>query len=149
MWEKRTVWELGTRVPFMVYVPWMTASHGRPAKRAVIFLGGGIFLISSGSPHVLRAHTGALNTCGEPNEIELTIRVLTDDVAAPRTAGAPVHRPSSSMPHYSVYYPKLPCKKGYSNANGVNVVLWLSAGAPRHRPSSSTSSQHSSTSPAR
>ena len=30
----------------------------------------GIFLISVGSPHVLRAHMG--HTCGEPNEIELT-----------------------------------------------------------------------------
>jgi arylsulfatase A-like enzyme len=29
MWEKRTVWELGTRVPFMVHVPWLPQSHGR------------------------------------------------------------------------------------------------------------------------
>jgi len=38
------------------------------------------FLISLGgqAPHVPRAHMWALNTCGEPNEIELAIRVLTD-----------------------------------------------------------------------
>ena len=28
MWEKRTVWELGTRVPFMIHVPGMPQSHG-------------------------------------------------------------------------------------------------------------------------
>lgn len=28
MWGKRTVWELGTRVPLMVHVPWMPSSHG-------------------------------------------------------------------------------------------------------------------------
>ena len=33
-------------------------------------------MISSGSPHV--RPMWAVNTCGEPNEIELTIRVLTD-----------------------------------------------------------------------
>ena len=29
MWEKRTVWELAARVPFLVHVPWLPASHGR------------------------------------------------------------------------------------------------------------------------
>ena len=29
MWEKRTIWELGTRVPYMIHVPWLTASHGQ------------------------------------------------------------------------------------------------------------------------
>ena len=29
-------------------------------------------MVSFGSPHVLKAHMWALNTCGEPNEIELT-----------------------------------------------------------------------------
>ena len=29
MWEKRTVWELGTRVPLMMHVPWMPTSHGQ------------------------------------------------------------------------------------------------------------------------
>jgi len=29
MWEKRTVWELGTRVPFMIHVPWLPQSHGQ------------------------------------------------------------------------------------------------------------------------
>ena len=43
-------------------------------KREVICFGGVFFLIPLGSPHVLRAHMG--HTCGEPNEIELTIRVL-------------------------------------------------------------------------
>jgi hypothetical protein len=27
--QKRTVWELGTRVPFMIHVPWLTQSHGQ------------------------------------------------------------------------------------------------------------------------
>lgn len=27
--EKRTIWELGTRVPYMIHVPWMAASHGQ------------------------------------------------------------------------------------------------------------------------
>ena len=40
-------------------------------KRAVIHFGWVFFLISLGSPRVLRAHMWALNTCGEPNEIEL------------------------------------------------------------------------------
>lgn len=29
MWEKRTVWELGTRVPFIAHVPWLPQSHGQ------------------------------------------------------------------------------------------------------------------------
>lgn len=29
MWEKRTIWELGTRVPFMAHVPWLPQSHGQ------------------------------------------------------------------------------------------------------------------------
>ena len=29
MWEKRTIWELGTRVPFMAHVPWIPQSHGQ------------------------------------------------------------------------------------------------------------------------
>ena len=43
-------------------------------KRAVIFFGWVFFLISLGgqAPHVLRDHMWAFNTCGEPNEIELT-----------------------------------------------------------------------------
>ena len=40
-------------------------------KRAVVLSGWWVFfLIPSGSPHVLRAHTGC--TCGEPEETELT-----------------------------------------------------------------------------
>ena len=35
-----------------------------------------------GPPHVLRAHMGVHCTCGGPNEIELTIRVLTDAFTA-------------------------------------------------------------------
>ena len=44
-----------------------------------------LFFVSLGgqAPHVLRAHTWALNTCGGPNEIESTIRVLRDSCAAP------------------------------------------------------------------
>ena len=51
---------------------WQT--DARPAERAVIFFGWVFFLIniSLGSPHVLLAHMWALNTRGEPNEIELT-----------------------------------------------------------------------------
>ena len=41
-------------------------------KRAVKCFGWVFVLISSGSPHVLRAHMGVHRTCGEPNEIELT-----------------------------------------------------------------------------
>ena len=39
-----------------------------------MFFGWVFFLISlrGQAPHVLRAHMWALNTCGEPNEIELT-----------------------------------------------------------------------------
>ena len=29
MWEKRTIWELGTRVPYMIHVPWLPQSHGQ------------------------------------------------------------------------------------------------------------------------
>ena len=45
-----------------------------PRKRAVIHFGWVFFLISLGgrAPRVLRAHMWALNTCGEPNDIELT-----------------------------------------------------------------------------
>lgn len=32
MWEKRTNWELGTRVPLILRVPWMTASVGKRTK---------------------------------------------------------------------------------------------------------------------
>ena len=41
-------------------------------KRAVMFFGWVVFLISvrGQAPHVLRAHTG--HTCGEPDEIEMT-----------------------------------------------------------------------------
>ena len=35
MWEKRTVWEFGTRVPFLIHVPWLTASHGERTKALV------------------------------------------------------------------------------------------------------------------
>ena len=44
-----------------------------------MFFGWVFFLISLGgqAPHVLRAPMWALNTRGEPNEIELPIRVLT------------------------------------------------------------------------
>ena len=43
-----------------------------------MFFGWVFYLISLGgqAPHVLRAHVG--RTCGEPNGIDLTIRVLTD-----------------------------------------------------------------------
>jgi len=47
--------------------------YGMPlgsVKRAVAFFGWVFFLISSGSPRVLRSHMG--HTCGEPNETELT-----------------------------------------------------------------------------
>ena len=37
----------------------------------VFFFG---FVRRSGSPHVPRAYMWALNTCGEPNDIELTTR---------------------------------------------------------------------------
>ena len=42
-------------------------------ERAVIPSGWALFLISLGgqAPHMLRAHMG--HTCGEPNEIELTV----------------------------------------------------------------------------
>ena len=42
----------------------------RNRERAVIFSGLVFFLISLGgqAPHVLRAHMGVLNTCGEPTE---------------------------------------------------------------------------------
>ena len=43
-----------------------------PAITAVIFFERVFFLISLGPPHVLRAHMWALNTRGEPNEIEST-----------------------------------------------------------------------------
>ena len=54
------------------------------SRRAVLFVGWGFFLVSLGgqTPHVLRAPMWALNTRGEPNEIELTVRVLTDDFTA-------------------------------------------------------------------
>ena len=32
MWEKRTNWELGTRVPLIIRVPWMEASVGKRTK---------------------------------------------------------------------------------------------------------------------
>ena len=32
MWEKRTNWELGTRVPLIIRVPWMAASLGKRTK---------------------------------------------------------------------------------------------------------------------
>ena len=37
-----------------------------------MFCGWVFFLVSLGSPHVLRAHMGHGHTCGEPNEIGLT-----------------------------------------------------------------------------
>ena len=66
-------------------------------KRAVVFSGWVFYLISLGgqAPHVLRAHVWALNTRGEPNEIEWTIRVLTGCSTAPfcRPFGRPpVHQ---------------------------------------------------------
>ena len=61
----------------------------------------GIFLISFGfgPPRVLRAHMG--RTCGEPKQIELTIRVLTGSFTAlsrpgRRTTRPPCTRPSST-----------------------------------------------------
>ena len=35
MWEKRTVWELGTRVPLILHVPWLPHSHGARAAAPV------------------------------------------------------------------------------------------------------------------
>ena len=35
MWEKRTLWEAATRVPFVLAVPWMPASHGGRAAAPV------------------------------------------------------------------------------------------------------------------
>ena len=35
MWEKRTLWEAATRVPFVLSVPWMSGSHGRRAAAPV------------------------------------------------------------------------------------------------------------------
>jgi iduronate 2-sulfatase len=32
MWEKRTNWELGTRVPLIIRVPWIKASVGKRTK---------------------------------------------------------------------------------------------------------------------
>ena len=57
----------------------------RPEKKTVIFFGWVFFLGSSGgqAPHVLRAHTRVHRTCGGPNGIELTIRVLTGCFTAP------------------------------------------------------------------
>ena len=51
---------------------------GASTHRAVMFFGWVFFLISSGgqAPHVRRTHMA--HTCGEPDEIELTIRVPAD-----------------------------------------------------------------------
>ena len=35
MWEKRTLWELGTRVPMIMRVPWLPASHGQRSRALV------------------------------------------------------------------------------------------------------------------
>jgi arylsulfatase A-like enzyme len=35
MWEKRTNWELGTRVPLIMRVPWIEASAGKRSKALV------------------------------------------------------------------------------------------------------------------
>ena len=35
MWEKRTLWEAATRVPFVLSVPWLPAAHGRRAAAPV------------------------------------------------------------------------------------------------------------------
>ena len=32
MWEKRTLWELSTRVPFVVRAPWIAASVGASSR---------------------------------------------------------------------------------------------------------------------
>ena len=54
-------------------------------KRAVIFFGWVLFLISLGSPHV--RPMGVHCTCGEPSEIELT----------PITCGEPIHRGMAAL----------------------------------------------------
>jgi hypothetical protein len=38
MWEKRTNWELGTRVPLMIRVPWMAQSSAGKRSRALVEL---------------------------------------------------------------------------------------------------------------
>ena len=60
-----------------------------------------LILLGGQAPHVLRGHMWALNTCGEPNEIEMTIRVLTDCITdyhmfpgQGRAGAAGVHRPA-------------------------------------------------------
>ena len=57
-----------------------TRTRSEKKKGAVTFSGWGIFLVPSSSPHVCPMR--ALNTCGEPDETELTIRVLTGDFTA-------------------------------------------------------------------
>ena len=69
------------------------------AKKAARFFGWVFLLISLGgqAPHVLRAHMGVHRTCGEPNEINLTIRALTDDYR-PAMITAPPCRRACSRP---------------------------------------------------
>jgi len=35
MWEKRTLWEFATRVPFFIHVPWLPQSHGQRTSALV------------------------------------------------------------------------------------------------------------------
>ena len=57
-------------------------------KRGNVFRVG-IFefvLISSGSPHVLRAHMGVHRTCGKPDEIELIMTAIGVELNGSRRA---------------------------------------------------------------
>ena len=47
------------------------------------------------APHVRRAHSRALDTCGEPTGIGLAIRVLTEDIAAITAITAPFFIPDA------------------------------------------------------
>ena len=83
------------------------------------------------APHVLRAHVWALNTCGEPNEIELAIRVLTSyficitapfaGPAGPPRAQAPAGGPStapSTRPKPRQKPRQKPRRRGHGHGHG-------------------------------
>ena len=77
-WWKRLAWHspVSSNVPDPSHRPLVISFHMWPCsrKRAVVYFGWVFFLISSGgqAPHVQCTPMGALSTCGEPDEIELT-----------------------------------------------------------------------------
>ena len=75
------------------------------------------------APHVLRAHMWALNTCGEPNDIELTIRVLADYPTAP----FPGH-PQATFLLSMRYYDDRAVQ--FHPHGGQSDFVWLSARTP-------------------